>query len=83
MERPRRVPFEFEYKNSRDREKEKEKEDNIDPFGVNIADFEEQPKEENPKSTEGTVSWLEDVDNLHLPSRIYNENKKKKNQIKI
>ena len=77
MERPRRVPFEFEYKNSRDREKEKEKEDNIDPFGANIADFEEQPKEENPKSAEGTVSWLEDVDNLHLPSRIYNENKKK------
>ena len=76
MERPRRVPFEFEYKNSRDREKEKEKEDNIDPFGVNIEDFEEQPKEENPKPTEGTVSWLEDVDNLHLPSRIYNENKK-------
>ena len=76
MERPRRVPFEFEYINSRDREKEKEKEDHIDQFGVNSGDFEEQNKEENPKSTEGTVSWLEDVDNLHLPSRFYNENKK-------
>ena len=76
MERPRRVPFEFE-KNSRDQVKEKEKEDNIDLFGVNTDDFEEQPKEENPKSVEGTVSWIEYVDNLHLPSRIYNENKKK------
>ena len=82
MDRPRRVPFEFEYKNNRDREKELEREDNIDPFGVNNPDFlspVEDIEEENskPKQKEGALSWLDDVDNLHLPSRNFtSENKK-------
>ena len=79
MERPRRVPFEYEYKNNRDREKEreKEKEENIDPFDVNNPDFlNEEPIEDNPKPSGGTVSWLDDVDNLHLPSRKFNNNEK-------
>ena len=78
--RPRRVPFEFEYKNNREKEKEKEKENDIDPFGLDNPEFlnpSEPHGEENVDSGKGTVSWLEDVDNLHLPSRTYyNENKK-------
>ena len=76
MDRHRRIP-EYEYKTSR--EKEKEKDNNLDPFGVGEPDF-LNPIEDNndhPKPDGGTVSWLEDVDNLHLPSRtFYNENKK-------
>ena len=81
MDRPRRVPFEFEYKNNRDKEKELEREDNIDPFGINNPDFlnpVEDANEGNSKAKGNIVSWLDDVDNLHLPSRDYtNENKKK------
>ena len=77
--RPRRVPFEFEYKNNREREKEREKENNIDPFGLENPDFLNPSNdigEENKKHGQETVSWLDDVDNLPLPSRtFYNENK--------
>ena len=83
MDRPRRVPFDLEYK-SRDIEKEKENENNIDPFGDNDPEFlnpnEEQPVEQNKKSGsgEGKLSWLDDVDDLNLPSRIfYKENQNK------
>lgn len=78
--RPRRVPFEFEYKNNREREKERERENDIDPFGLENPDFLNPSNnlgEDNKKAGEETVSWLEDVDNLHLPSRtFYNENKR-------
>ena len=77
--RPRRVPFEFEYKNDREREREREKENNIDPFGLENPDFLNPSNdigEENKKQCQETVSWLDDVDNLPLPSRtFYNENK--------
>ena len=76
----RRFPFEFEYKNNRDK---KERENNIDPFGLNDPDFlSQEPIEEASKPGGGTVSWLEDVDNL--PSRKFNnqnqEEKKELNQ---
>ena len=77
MDRPRRVPFEFEYKNSRDKEKEREKENNIDPFGITSPEFlepNEETNEDNLKSGEAKLSWLDDVDSLHLPSRKYNKN---------
>ena len=83
MDRPRRVPFEYEYKNNRDKEKELEREDNIDPFGVNNPDFlnpVEDISEDTSKPKEGTVSWLDDVDNLHLPSRSYTSDKKKEEE---
>ena len=76
MDRPRRPHFEYEYKTSRDREKEKN--NNLDPFGINDQDefLNENPIDENAKPN-GTLSWLEDVDNLQLPSRtFYNEKKK-------
>ena len=80
MDRPRRVPFEFEYKNNRDKEKELEREDNIDPFGINNPDFLNPIEDVNEgisKAKGNIVSWLDDVDNLHLPSRDFtNENKK-------
>ena len=75
--RPRRVPFEYEYKNNREREKERERENNIDPFGLDNPDFLNPSNdigEENKKPGKETVSWLDDVDNLPLPSRtFYNE----------
>ena len=77
MDRPRRVPFEFEYKNNRDKEKEREKENNIDPFGITSPEFlepNEETNEDNLKSGEAKLSWLDDVDSLHLPSRKYNKN---------
>ena len=78
--RPRRVPFEYEYKNNREREKERERENNIDPFGLDNPDFLNPSNdigEENKKTGKETVSWLDDVDNLPLPSRtFYNENKR-------
>ena len=80
--RPRRVPFEFEYKNNREREREKEREkdNNIDPFGLENPDFLNPSNdigEDNKKPGQETVSWLDDVDNLPLPSRtFYNENKR-------
>ena len=77
MDRPRRVPFEFEYKNNRDKEKEREKENNIDPFGITSPEFlepNEETNEDNLKSGEVKLSWLDDVDSLHLPSRKYNKN---------
>ena len=80
MDRPRRVHHDMDFKLSRDIEKEKEKDqnNNLDPFGYNDNDFlnpvvdniEEEPK----KSSEKTASWLEDTDNLNLPSRKYNKN---------
>jgi len=75
MDRPRRIPYEYEYKNSRDKEKEKERE-NIMLWAENPEFLNpiEGPAEENTKSVGGTVSWLDDVDNLPLPSRtFYNE----------
>jgi len=77
MDRPRRVPFEFEYKNNREKEKEREKENNIDPFGITSPEFlepNEETNEDNLKSGEAKLSWLDDVDSLHLPSRKYNKN---------
>ena len=75
MDRPRRVPFEYEYKNNREREKEREKEESIDPFGTTNQDFLNPNEEENnSKPSGGTLSWLDDVDNLHLPSRKFNNN---------
>ena len=78
--RPRRVPFEYEYKNNREREKERERENNIDPFGLDNPDFLNPSNdigEENKKTGKETVSWLDDVDNLPLPSRtFYNENRR-------
>ena len=78
--RPRRVPFEYEYKNNRAREKERERENNIDPFGLDNPDFLNPSNdigEENKKPGKETVSWLDDVDNLPLPSRtFYNENRR-------
>ena len=75
MDRPRRVQFEYEYKNNREREKEREKEESIDPFGTTNQDFLNPNEEENnSKPSGGTLSWLDDVDNLHLPSRKFNNN---------
>ena len=79
--RPRRVPF--EYRNSRDREKEEKTKENIDPFGVvdeaeylnEFGDEIENKNEKKEKKGGGAVNWLDDVDNLHLPSRAYNEKK--------
>ena len=83
--RPRRHPFEFEYKNNREREKEKEKGDNIDPFGVENPEFlnpVEDTAEENTKPSGGTVSWLDDLDNLQVPSRTFYNERKKEEELK-
>ena len=80
MDRPRRPHFEYEYKTSRDREKEKN--NNLDPFGINDQDefLNENHIDENAKPNV-TLSWLEDVDNLQLPSRtFYNEKKNKEEE---
>ena len=79
MDRPRRVHHDMDFKLSHNIEKGKEKEqnNNLDPFGYNDNDSlnpiidsnEEEPK----KISGGTASWLEDTDNLNLPSRIYNK----------
>ena len=77
--RPRRAPFEIDYKNNRDVEINQE-DNNIDPFGYDEPDFlnpNENIEKEESNQKGGTVSWLEEEDNLNLPSRTYyNENKR-------
>ena len=67
------------------REKEKEKDDIIDPFGVENPEFlnpVEDTAEENTKPSGGTVSWLDDLDNLQVPSRTFYNEKKKEEELK-
>ena len=68
MERPRRMPFGYESKNS----KEKKEENDIDPFGVDTNDLMNENEGELIQKG-GVESWLDDVDNLPLPSRRNNK----------
>jgi len=78
----RRVPFDFEYKITRDREKEIEI--NEEPFYSNndILNPLENNNENDQKEMKGALSWLDDVDNMQLPSRKFNNEKKGEENIK-
>jgi tRNA A-37 threonylcarbamoyl transferase component Bud32 len=78
----RRVPFDFEYKITRDREKEME--NNQEPFSANddILNPLEDNNENEEKNMKGALSWLDDVDNMQLPSRKFNHEKKDEENIK-
>jgi len=77
----RRAPFDFEYKITRDREKEMENKE--EPFYANddILNPLEDNNESEQKNMKGALSWLDDVDNMQLPSRKFNNEKKDEKNI--
>jgi len=74
----RKVP---EYKINRDRDKEMENKEEAIYANDDILNPLEDNNEKDQKNMKGALSWLDDVDNMQLPSRKFNNEKKDEENI--